>query len=63
MPLGQRDFYGSTTGKLIASIKMPEGKVGKGQKLGEVSISETGEVTVNPGETYEEWKNRTGHDR
>ena len=56
--------YGASRGPLIATIDIPEGFAEKGRKLGGIEISaSTGEVTVLPPETSEEWKERKRHQK
>ena len=51
--------YGTSTGPHIATIDVPEGFAEEGRMLGGIEISaNTGEVTVLPPETDEEWEQR-----
>ena len=51
--------YGAGRGPLIATLDIPEGFADKGRMLGGIEISaSTGEVTVLPPDTDEEWEQR-----
>ena len=51
--------YGASMGPLLATLNLPAGFAGKGRILGGVQISsDTGEATIIPPETDEDWEHR-----
>ena len=60
--LAPEPVYGAAVGPPIATINIPQGFAEEGRMLGGIEISaSTGEVTVLPPETDEEWEQRKRH--